>query len=74
MKAIAITQAAGAHGNIEALEEITLPVPVAAGHDLLVEVKAISVNPVDTKVRAGFSGEYAARTGLGRCRRGEIRW
>ncbi|UGS39828.1 zinc-binding alcohol dehydrogenase family protein [Pseudocitrobacter corydidari] len=57
MKAIAITQAAGAHGNIEALEEITLPVPVAAGHDLLVEVKAISVNPVDTKVRAGFSGD-----------------
>ena len=57
MKAIAITQASGAHGNIEALEEITLPVPVAAGHDLLVEVKAISVNPVDTKVRAGFSGD-----------------
>ena len=57
MKAIAITQASGAHGNIEALEEITLPVPVAAGHDLLVEVNAISVNPVDTKVRAGFSGD-----------------
>ncbi|MER1977765.1 zinc-binding alcohol dehydrogenase family protein [Pseudocitrobacter faecalis] len=57
MKAIAITQAAGAHGSIEALEEITLPVPVAAGHDLLVEVNAISVNPVDTKVRAGFSGD-----------------
>lgn len=57
MKAIAITQAVGAHGNIEALEEITLPVPVAAGHDLLVEVNAISVNPVDTKVRAGFSGD-----------------
>lgn len=31
--------------------------PVASGHDLLVEVKAISVNPVDTKVRAGFSGD-----------------
>lgn len=35
----------------EALLDITLPAPVATGRDLLVEVKAISVNPVDTKVR-----------------------
>jgi NADPH:quinone reductase-like Zn-dependent oxidoreductase len=28
-----------------------LPDPVATGHDLLVEVHAVSVNPVDTKVR-----------------------
>ncbi|MCD2514465.1 zinc-binding alcohol dehydrogenase family protein [Comamonas endophytica] len=34
-----------------ALLDITLPDPVARGRDLLVEVKAISVNPVDTKVR-----------------------
>ncbi|GAA4531881.1 zinc-binding alcohol dehydrogenase family protein [Chelativorans composti] len=33
------------------LEDIELPRPIAAGHDLLVEVAAISVNPVDTKVR-----------------------
>ncbi|WP_242589961.1 zinc-binding alcohol dehydrogenase family protein [Enterococcus sp. DIV0660C] len=31
--------------------EITDAVPVATGHDLLVEVDAISVNPVDTKFR-----------------------
>lgn len=37
----------------DSLIDITLPEPVAAGHDLLVEVKAISVNPVDTKVRIG---------------------
>jgi len=37
--------------NPESLLDITLPEPVATGHDLLVEVKAISVNPVDTKVR-----------------------
>ncbi|MBB6559024.1 zinc-binding alcohol dehydrogenase family protein [Acidovorax soli] len=37
--------------NAESLLDITLPEPVATGHDLLVEVKAISVNPVDTKVR-----------------------
>lgn len=57
MKAIAITQAAQAGTNLEFLNEITLPTPVASGHDLLVEVKAISVNPVDTKVRAGFKAE-----------------
>lgn len=37
--------------HAESLLDITLPEPVATGHDLLVEVKAISVNPVDTKVR-----------------------
>ncbi|MGO4403300.1 zinc-binding alcohol dehydrogenase family protein [Bosea sp. RAF48] len=33
------------------LIDIDLPEPVATGRDLLVEVKAISVNPVDTKIR-----------------------
>lgn len=33
------------------LVDIELPDPVAEGHDLLVEVKAVSVNPVDAKVR-----------------------
>lgn len=45
----------------EALEDIDLPRPSASGHDLLVEVKAISVNPVDTKVRrnaAPEAGQY----------------
>lgn len=49
MKAIAITRAATDGSNIEFLQEIDLPMPVASGHDLLVEVKAISVNPVDTR-------------------------
>jgi len=35
----------------DSLVDITLPEPVATGRDLLVEVKAVSVNPVDTKVR-----------------------
>ena len=34
------------------LIDVELPMPEASGHDLLVEVKAISVNPVDVKVRA----------------------
>ena len=35
------------------LIDLELPDPVAAGHDLLVRVHAVSVNPVDTKVRRG---------------------
>lgn len=34
------------------LIDVELPTPEAKGHDLLVEVKAVSVNPVDVKVRA----------------------
>ncbi|MFD4192255.1 MULTISPECIES: zinc-binding alcohol dehydrogenase family protein [Amycolatopsis] len=36
-----------------ALEDVELPVPEPGPHDLLVRVEAVSVNPVDTKVRAG---------------------
>lgn len=35
-----------------ALVDLELPSPVPTGRDLLVSVKAVSVNPVDTKVRA----------------------
>lgn len=45
----------------ESLQDVTLPDPVAAGRDLLVEVRAVSVNPVDTKVRrnsAPADGEW----------------
>jgi zinc-binding alcohol dehydrogenase family protein len=35
----------------EALIDVELPKPVAGARDLLVSVKAVSVNPVDTKVR-----------------------
>ncbi len=37
--------------NPESLLDIEIPTPAAAGFDLLVQVKAISVNPVDAKVR-----------------------
>lgn len=36
----------------ESLIDVELPQPVATGRDLLVKVEAVSVNPVDTKVRA----------------------
>ena len=47
--------------DADSLQDITLPDPVATGQDLLVEVKAISVNPVDTKIRqnvAPADGEW----------------
>lgn len=43
--------------DAQALVDITLPDPVAQGHDLLVEVRAVSVNPVDTKVRKSAKPE-----------------
>lgn len=36
-----------------ALVDIDLPTPEPQGRDLLVEIKAVSVNPVDTKLRRG---------------------
>ena len=38
-----------------ALLDLEAPAPVATGHDILVRVKAVSVNPVDTKVRSRAS-------------------
>jgi zinc-binding alcohol dehydrogenase family protein len=39
--------------TVGALEDLDLPAPVPGPRDLLVRVKAVSVNPVDTKVRRG---------------------
>lgn len=50
MKAIGYQQA-GPIDRQDALEDIELPRPVPEGRDLLVEVAAVSVNPVDAKVR-----------------------
>lgn len=54
MKAIAYQQSLPIE-HAQALQDITLPEPVASGRDLLVDVRAISVNPVDTKVRNGVA-------------------
>jgi len=47
----------GAIERDDVLLDIELPDPVPGPRDLLVEVRAISVNPVDTKVRAGAKPE-----------------
>lgn len=60
MKAIGYQQSLEI-SNPDSLQDIELPRPTPSGRDLLVAVKAISVNPVDTKVRmraAPEAGEY----------------
>ena len=47
------------------LQDIELPEPIAGPRDLLVEVKAISVNPVDTKVRENVQPDAGTAKVLG---------
>lgn len=53
MKAIVYTQHGLPIDDPQALVDTELPMPLAGPHDLLVEVRAVSVNPVDTKIRQG---------------------
>ncbi len=55
MKAIGLTKYLPITDSASLLD-VELPKPKPEGHDLLVSVKAISVNPVDTKVRAPKDG------------------
>jgi zinc-binding alcohol dehydrogenase family protein len=47
----------GAIDRDDALLDLELPRPTPSGRDLLVEVQAVSVNPVDTKVRKAAAPE-----------------
>ncbi len=71
MKAVAY-QTAGSIDRPDALVDIDLETPVAKGRDLLVKVEAISVNPVDTKVRTRASAEAGAWKVLGWDVSGEV--
>ncbi|MGH8081597.1 MAG: zinc-binding alcohol dehydrogenase family protein [Lysobacter sp.] len=51
MKAVALTRYLPID-DPQSLLDVELPAPTASGHDLLVRVEAVSVNPVDTKVRS----------------------
>jgi zinc-binding alcohol dehydrogenase family protein len=55
MKAIVYTQHGVPIADPAALVDIDLPTPVPGPRDLLVEVRAISVNPVDTKIRTNVA-------------------
>ena len=56
----------------DALVDIDLPRPVPTGRDLLVRVVAVSVNPVDTKVRRRASAEPGGWKVLGFDAAGEV--
>jgi zinc-binding alcohol dehydrogenase family protein len=64
MKAIAYYQSQPID-HAEALLDVELAAPQPGPHDLLVEVKAISVNPVDTKIRQRVSPEAGQAKVLG---------
>ncbi|MBU1285475.1 MAG: zinc-binding alcohol dehydrogenase family protein [Gammaproteobacteria bacterium] len=51
--------------HADALQDVELPAPTPGPRDLLVEVKAISVNPVDTKIRRNVAPEDGAAKVLG---------
>jgi NADPH:quinone reductase len=56
MRAVGYQQPGSIDRN-EALVDIELPMPTPEGRDLLVEVKAVSVNPVDIKIRQSVKPE-----------------
>ena len=43
--------------DVNSLQDVVVETPKATGRDILVEIKAISVNPADYKVRAGMPVE-----------------
>lgn len=51
--------------DTNALIDLDLPRPAPTGRDLLVQVKAVAVNPVDTKVRQSRSPQNGAPVVLG---------
>ena len=57
MKTVVYSQPGLPIQNPQSLYDTELPAPLAGARDLLVEVKAIAVNPVDTKIRASRGGE-----------------
>lgn len=64
MKAVAYYQSLPAD-HADALQDVELPAPTLGPRDLLVEVKAISVNPVDTKIRRNVAPADGAAKVLG---------
>ncbi|MBL1321245.1 MAG: zinc-binding alcohol dehydrogenase family protein [Methylophaga sp.] len=53
-------KAFGFSSNDTQAQLIDQPTPQANGRDLLIEIDAVSANPVDTKVKAGIRGNLAA--------------
>lgn len=64
MKAVAY-KTPGSIDRADALQDITLDKPRAQGRDLLVKINAVSVNPVDAKLRMGKAPEGSEWSVLG---------
>ncbi|MGA6105069.1 zinc-binding alcohol dehydrogenase family protein [Pseudomonas solani] len=64
MKAVAYYQSLPID-HADALQDVELPAPTPGTRDLLVEVRAISVNPVDTKIRRNVQPENGQAKVLG---------
>lgn len=71
MKAVGYQQSLPAT-DANALIDIELPMPQATGRDILVNVAAVSVNPVDTKIRRRVSAEPGQYKVLGWDAAGEV--
>lgn len=71
MKAVGYYQA-GSLDNPEALVDLELDRPVAKGRDILVRVHAVSVNPVDYKIRQNRPPESGQAAILGWDASGEV--
>ncbi|WP_060481145.1 zinc-binding alcohol dehydrogenase family protein [Pseudomonas sp. NBRC 111119] len=57
MKSVVYSQPGLPIEHAQSLYDADLPTPTPGARDLLVEVKAIAVNPVDTKIRASRGGD-----------------
>jgi len=71
MKAIGYTQSLPIN-DPESLIDIELPQPTASGHDLLVRIQSIAVNPVDCKIRKNVAPEEGQYKVLGWDAVGEV--
>lgn len=66
MKAVGYKQA-GSIDRVDALQDITLDIPNPEQRDLLIRVEAVSVNPVDTKLRRNRQPEGWGILGFDAC-------
>ena len=71
MKAVGYTRSLPI-GEADSLSDIDLPQPDASGHDLLVRIKAIAVNPVDYKIRQRAAPEDGSYKVIGWDAVGEV--
>ncbi|PHR72417.1 MAG: NADPH:quinone reductase [Arcobacter sp.] len=71
MKVIAVYEALPSN-NDNCFEMIEVEIPVALGHDILIKIAAISINPVDSKERLGIKGRLKEALVLGWDACGEV--